>query len=67
MKISKKIVRMGTDLSKHTFHVFAVEESGSTVVKKKRRRKPWLEYFANRPSAWWGWRRAAEVTIGHGS
>jgi hypothetical protein len=49
MKLSKKVVRMGIDLGKHTFHVFGVDESGSTVVKKKRRRKPWLEYFANRP------------------
>jgi transposase len=49
MKISKKVVRMGIDLGKHAFHVFDVDESGSTVVKKKRRRKPLLEYFANRP------------------
>jgi transposase len=49
MTISKKVVRTGIDLGKHTFHVFGVDESGSTVVKKKLRRKPWLEYFANRP------------------
>ena len=49
MKISKKVVRMGIDLGKNTFHVFGVDESGSTVVKKKLRRKQLLEYFANRP------------------
>lgn len=47
MKISKKVVRMGVDLGKNTFHLFGVEESGSTVVKKKLRRKKFLEYFAN--------------------
>ena len=31
MKISKKVVRMGIDLGKNTFHVFGVDESGSTV------------------------------------
>jgi hypothetical protein len=49
LKISKKVVRMGIDLGKHTFYVFGVDESGSTVVKKKRRRKLWPEYFANPP------------------
>jgi transposase len=49
MNISKKVVRMGIDLSKPTFHVLGVAKSGSTVVKKKWRRKPWREYFANRP------------------
>jgi len=49
MKISKKVVRMGIDLGKNTFHVFGVDESGSTVVKKKLRRKQLLEYFANLP------------------
>jgi hypothetical protein len=29
MEISKKVVRMGIDLGKNTFHVFGVEESGS--------------------------------------
>lgn len=50
MKISKKVVRMGIDLGKNTFHLFGVEESGSTVLKKKLRRKQVLEYFANLPS-----------------
>ena len=31
MEISKKVVRMGIDLGEHTFHVFGVEESGSTA------------------------------------
>lgn len=49
MKISKNVVRMGIDLGKNTFHVFGVNESGSTVMKKKLRRKQLLEYFANLP------------------
>jgi transposase len=73
MKLSKKVVRMGIDLGKNTFHVFGVEESGSEVLKKKRRRKPWVEYFANRPpglvgmetcgvSHYWAWEL---VKLGH--
>lgn len=49
MKVSKKVVRMGMDLGKNTFHVFGVGESGSVVVKKKLRRRQVLEYFANLP------------------
>ncbi len=49
MKVSKKIVRMGIDLGKNTFHLFGVDESGSGVLKKKLRRKQLLEYFANLP------------------
>lgn len=49
MKISKKVVRMGIDLGKNTFHLFGVEESGSTVVRKKLRRKQLLAYIANLP------------------
>lgn len=49
MKISKKFVRMGIDLGKNTFHLFGVEESGSTVVRKKLRRKQLLAYIANLP------------------
>lgn len=47
MKISKKVVRMGVDLGKNTFHLFGVDEPGSAVVKKKLNRKKLLEYFAN--------------------
>ncbi len=49
MKISKKIVRMGIDLGKNTFHLFGVDESGSGVLKKKLRRKQLLEFFVNLP------------------
>jgi transposase len=49
MELTKKVVRMGIDLGKNTFHVFRIDETGSTMVKKKLRRKPWLEHFANRP------------------
>jgi transposase len=50
MKISKEVVRMGIDLGKNTFHLFGVDESGSTVVKKKLNRNKLLEYFAIRPA-----------------
>jgi transposase len=49
MKVSKKIVRIGIDLGKNTFHLFGVDESGTGVLKKKLRRKQLLEYFANLP------------------
>lgn len=49
MKISKELCRMGIDLGKNTFHLFGVGESGSTVLKKKLRRKQLLEYFVNLP------------------
>lgn len=39
MNLSKKVDRIGMDLGKNTFHVFGVDESGLTTVKKKLRRK----------------------------
>lgn len=50
MKISKKVVRLGIDLGKNTFHLFGVDKFGSTVLKKKLGRKQMLTYFANLPS-----------------
>lgn len=47
MKSSKKVVRLGIDLGKNTFHLFGVDESGTVVMKKKLNRKKLLEYFAN--------------------
>jgi hypothetical protein len=64
MKVSKKIVRMGIDLGNKTISLFGVDESGSGVLKKKRRRKPWLEYFANRPLVSLIWRSAVGVSTG---
>ena len=49
MNLSKKVVRIGMDLGKSTFHVFGVGKSGLQAVKKKLRRKQVLEYFANLP------------------
>ncbi|MCP4407713.1 MAG: IS110 family transposase, partial [Gammaproteobacteria bacterium] len=49
MKTSKKVVRMGMDLGKNTFHLSGVEASGATVLKKQLRRQQVLEYFANLP------------------
>jgi len=50
MNISKKVVRIGMDLGKNTFHVFGVDRSGFPAVKKKLRRKQVLTYFANLPA-----------------
>ena len=50
MQISKKVVQLGIDLGKNAFHLFGVEEFGSTVLKKKLSRKQMLKYFANLPT-----------------
>lgn len=49
MNRSKKVVRMGMDVGKKTFHLFGVDEAGLAAVKKKLRRKQVLAYFANLP------------------
>ncbi len=36
IKRSKKVVRMGMDLGRNTFHLVGVEESGKPAVKKKK-------------------------------
>ena len=48
MKISKKVVRLGIDLGKNSFHICGVDESG-VVVRKKLRRGQLLGYLANLP------------------
>lgn len=47
MKVSKKVVRIGMDLGKTTFHLYGVDESDAMVLKKKLRRKQVLVHFAN--------------------
>jgi transposase len=49
MNRSKKIVRLGMDIGKNTFHLFGVDETGLPVLKKKLRRKQVLTWFANLP------------------
>ena len=48
MNRSKKVVRLGMDIGKNTFHLYGVDETGLPVVKKKLRRKQVLAWFANR-------------------
>ena len=49
MNRSKKVIRMGIDVGKKTFHLFGVDEAGLAAVKKKLRGKQVLAYFANLP------------------
>ena len=49
MNISKKVVRLGMDVGKNTFHLVGVDEAGLPAVKKKLRRKQVLAWFANLP------------------
>ena len=37
MNRSKKVVRMGMDMGKSTFHLFGVDKAGFAAVKKKLR------------------------------
>jgi transposase len=46
---TSKIVRLGIDLGKNTFHLFGVDSAGKPVVRRRLRRKPLLAYLANLP------------------
>jgi transposase len=46
-----QIASIGIDLGKYTFHLVALDEHGSIVIKKKFSRKQVLAYTANLPSA----------------
>jgi transposase len=50
MNHSKRVVRLGMDMGKNTFHLVGVDETGLPAVKKKLRRKQVLTYFANLPA-----------------
>jgi len=47
MATTKKIVRMGIDSGKNTFHIFAVDEAGYPALRKQLSRKQLLAYLAN--------------------
>ncbi|MCP3870338.1 MAG: IS110 family transposase [Gammaproteobacteria bacterium] len=47
MKISKKVIRLGIDLGRNSFHLSGVGESGILSVKRKLSRKQLVTYLAN--------------------
>ena len=59
-----KITRIGIDLGKSTFHVYAVDRSEQVVVEKKFTRRCWSVSWRSRHRAWWGSKPVAEHIIG---
>lgn len=49
MKVSKKVVRLGIDLGKNSFHLWGVDERGELALKCKLKRKQLLVELAKRP------------------
>jgi transposase len=45
------IASIGIDLGKTTFHLVALDDQGTIIIKKKLSRKQLLAYTANLPSS----------------